>query len=138
MSTAAVTAELRASRPWVLTMSILALCFLAVWFIYIFFMWYFLAPCLPEDPITLQYLFVGFFAQLTLFVGLAIFPFVLLFRYALALFALKDADDASLARAIDLNVRFWRQCSWLMWGAVWLLAYLILGGLLVGAFSGKL
>jgi hypothetical protein len=59
-------------------------------------------------------------------------------HYALALFALKDADDASLARAIDLNVRFWRQCSWLMWGAVWLLTYLILGGLLVGAISGKL
>jgi len=137
MSTAAVTAELRASRPWVLTMSILALCFLALWCLFALAVW-FVPNNFPKNPIGLRYLFLGFFAQLTLFVGLAIFPFVLLFRYALALFALKDADDASLARAIDLNVRFWRQCSWLMWGAVWLLAYLILGGLLVGAFSGKL
>jgi hypothetical protein len=137
MSNAAATAELRASRPWVLTMSILALCFLALWCLFTLAVW-FVPNNFPKDPIGLRYLFLGFFAQLTLFVGLAIFPFVLLFRYALALFALKDADDASLARAIDLNVRFWRQCSWLMWGAVWLLAYLILGGLLVGAISGKL
>ncbi len=137
MSNAAATAELRASRPWVLTMSILALCFLALWCLFTLAVW-FVPNNFPKNPIGLRYLFLGFFAQLTLFVGLAIFPFVLLFRYALALFALKDADDASLARAIDLNVRFWRQCSWLMWGAVWLLAYLILGGLLVGAVSGKL
>jgi hypothetical protein len=137
MSNAAVTAELRASRPWVLTMSILALCFLALWCLFTLVVW-FVPNNFPKNPIGLRYLFLGFFAQLTLFVGLAIFPFVLLFRYALALFALKDADDASLARALDLNVRFWRQCSWLMWGAVWLLAYLILGGLLVGAISGKL
>jgi hypothetical protein len=137
MSNAAATAELRASRPWVLTMSILALCFLALWCLFTLAVW-FVPNNFPKNPIGLRYLFLGFFAQLTLFVGLAIFPFVLLFRYALALFALKDADDASLARAIDLNVRFWRQCSWLMWGAVWLLAYLILGGLLVGAISGKL
>ncbi len=137
MSNAAATAELRASRPWVLTMSILALCFLALWCLFTLAVW-FVPNNFPKNPIGLRYLFLGFFAQLTLFVGLAIFPFVLLFRYALALFALKDADDASLTRAIDLNVRFWRQCSWLMWGAVWLLAYLILGGLLVGAISGKL
>ena len=137
MSNAAATAELRASRPWVLTMSILALCFLALWCLFTLAVW-FVPNNFPKNPIGLRYLFLGFFAQLTLFVGLAIFPFVLLFRYALALFALKDADDASLARAIDLNVRFWRQCSWLMWGAVWLLAYLIFGGLLVGAISGKL
>ncbi len=137
MSNAAATAELRASRPWVLTMSILALCFLALWCLFTLAVW-FVPNNFPKNPIGLRYLFLGFFAQLTLFVGLAIFPFVLLFRYALALFALKDADDASLTRAIDLNVRFWRQCSWLMWGAVWLLAYLILGGLLVGAVSGKL
>lgn len=137
MSNAAATAELRASRPWVLTMSILALCFLALWCLFTLAVW-FVPNNFPKNPIGLRYLFLGFFAQLTLFVGLAIFPFILLFRYALALFALKDADDASLARAIDLNVRFWRQCSWLMWGAVWLLTYLILGGLLVGAISGKL
>ncbi len=137
MSNAAVTSELRASRPWVLTMSILALCFLALWCLFTLVVW-FVPNNFPKNPIGLRYLFLGFFAQLTLFVGLAIFPFVLLFRYALALFALKDADDASLARAIDLNVRFWRQCSCLMWGSAWLLAYLILGGLLVGAFSGKL
>ena len=137
MSNAAATAELRASRPWVLTMSILALCFLALWCLFTLAVW-FVPNNFPKNPIGLRYLFLGFFAQLTLFVGLAIFPFVLLFRYALALFALKDADDASLTRAIDLNVRFWRQCSWLMWGAVWLLAYLIFGGLLVGAISGKL
>jgi hypothetical protein len=137
MSNAAATAELRASRPWVLTMSILALCLLALWCLFTLAVW-FVPNNFPKNPIGLRYLFIGFFAQLTLFVGLAIFPFVLLFRYALALFALKDADDASLARAIDLNVRLWRQCSWLMWGAVWLLAYLILGGLLVGAISGKL
>ncbi len=137
MSPASLASELRASRPWVLTMAILALCFVALWCLLTLAVW-FVPNNFPKDPIGLRYLFIGFFAQLTLFVGLAIFPFVLLFRYALALFALKDADDASLARAIDLNVRFWRQCSWLMWGAVWLLAYLILGGLLVGAFSGKL
>ena len=137
MSPASLASELRASRPWVLTMAILTLCFVALWCLVTLAVW-FVPNNFPKDPIGLRYLFLGFFAQLTLFVGLAIFPFVLLFRYALALFALKDADDASLARAIDLNVRFWRQCSWLMWGAVWLLAYLILGGLLVGAFSGKL
>lgn len=137
MSPASLASELRASRPWVLTMAILALCFVALWCLLTLAVW-FVPNNFPKDPIGLRYLFIGFFAQLTLFVGLAIFPFVLLFRYALALFALKDADDASLARAIDLNVRFWRQCSWLMWGAVWLLTYLILGGLLVGAISGKL
>ncbi len=137
MSPASLASELRASRPWVLTMAILTLCFVALWCLVTLAVW-FVPNNFPKDPIGLRYLFIGFFAQLTVFAWLAFIPLRLLMHFAFALFTLKDDDGASVARAIDLNVRLWRQCSWLMWGAVWLLAYLILGGLLVGAISGKL
>jgi len=74
------------------------------------------------------YFFLGFYGQFTLYVYAAIIPFVGLLRYARALGALKEGDRAGLNRAIELHGTFWRQCSLLMWGMVWLFAYAVAGG----------
>ena len=138
MSLAAATSELHASRRWVLTMALLALFFVALWCLLCSAIW--IDPralAKVEDPSWLRPFMFGFFVQLTVFSFAAIAPFVLLLRYALALFALKDGDRPGLERVVDLNVHFWRQCAYLMWGVVWLFAFVVIGGILLSLLGPK-
>ena len=127
MSIAAVSAELHASRRWVMFMAILALVLLGLWCLVATTAW-FLPDVMPDHRGWQRYFFLGFYGQLTLYVYAAIIPFVGLLRYARALGALKEGDRAGLIRAIELHGTFWRQCSLLMWGMVWLFVYAVAGG----------
>lgn len=126
MSLAAASAELHASRRWMLTMAILALFLLGLWSLVVGISW-FTPGVFPAFTGWERGFFLGFYAQLTLFVFAALLPFLTLLRYAASLFALRDGDRAMLERALELNARFWRQCAWLMWGMVWLFAYALIG-----------
>ena len=127
MSITAASAELHASRRWVLTMAILALVLLGFWCVVTTAAWV-IPGVFPQQAGWEWYFFRGFFAQLTFLAYAAILPFLSLLRYARALAALGTADREVFARAVGLHGLFWRQCSWLMWGMVWLLAYALVGG----------
>lgn len=134
MSTQAAIAELRSSRRWVTTMAILAIILLSLWVIAFTATW-FRPDALQMYDGWMQWFFLGFLAQVTLYAYAAVIPFLNLCRYARSLFALREGDPAGLERAIDLNIRFWRQCSYLMWGMAWLLTYLV-GGSIIGTLLG--
>ena len=134
MSTQAAITELRSSRRWVTTMAILAIILLSLWVIVFTAIW-FRPDTLRMYQGWMQAFFLGFMTQLTLYAYAAVIPFLNLCRYARSLFALGDGDREGLALAIDLNIRFWRQCSYLMWGMVWLLTYMV-GGSIIGTLLG--
>lgn len=132
----AATAELRSSRRWVMTMAILALILLGLWCLFTTAAW--ISPnAMPRYTGAMRWYFLGFVAQLTLYAYAAIVPFANLLRYARSLLSLREGDREGLARAIGLNVLFWRQCSYLMWGMVWLLVYLLGGGIVLTFIAGK-
>lgn len=139
---AELTSELRASRGWVLTMAILALAFCALWCLMVVAGWVMvlsgktLVPPLdgPGWASTLQSTWM---AQLCLVILASPIAFVSLLRYANSLGELRDGDEASLLRALELNRTFWRQACWLGWGAAWLVVYLFGGGMLGMLLWGK-
>lgn len=132
----AAIAELRSSRRWVTIMSVLAIILISLWVLLFTAIWF------RIDTISMytawkHWYFLGFTAQITLFAYAAIIPFINLNRYAESLRALGEDDREGLARVIELNVRFWRQCSYLMWGMAWLLVYLLGGGIIDALIGGK-
>jgi len=117
-------------------MAILAIILLSLWIILFTGIWFSPSSLRLQDGWRQWYL-VGFLAQLTLFAYAAAIPFLNLNRYSRSLLALREDDPAGLEQAIELNVRFWKQCSYLMWGAAWLLTYLIGGSIIGTIFGGK-
>lgn len=117
-------------------MAILAIILLSLWII-IFTATWFRVDTLRMYEGWMQAYFLGFLAQLTLFAYAAVIPFLNLNRYSRCLLALREDDPTGLEQAIELNVRFWKQCSYLMWGAAWLLTYLIGGSIIGTIFGGK-
>lgn len=127
MARAEIHAELRAMRPWVLTMSLVALVLLSLWSVLLILGWisgaFLSAP--PRSTSDLHLLLLA--SQLTAVVLLAPLPFVTLFRFASSLAALNASRPATLRDSLQLNRAFWRQAEWLMWAVAWLMAFAILG-----------
>lgn len=132
----AAIAELRSSRRWVTTMAILAIILVSLWVLLFTAGWFRIDSIRIGDRWS-QWFFLGFMAQVTLLAYAAIIPFLNLDRYARSLRALGEDDREGLARAIELNLRFWRQCSYLMWGMAWLLVYLFAGSIVVTFIAGN-
>lgn len=132
----AAIAELRSSRRWVTIMSVLAIILISLWVLLFTAIW-FSPNAMPRYTGAMRWYLLGFVAQLTLYAYAAIFPFLNLDRYARSLRALGEDDREGLARVIELNVRFWRQCSYLMWGMAWLLTYLVGGGVVMTFIAGN-
>ena len=125
MARAKIHAELRAMRPWVLTMGILALAFTTCWLL--------LAVGLLTSPgiqgsspadVRLDG-HLRLFAELLLVLSLGgLIPFANLLRFGLRLGELRMEDPGSLLRALESQRLFWRQAEWLMWAV--LAAFVIL------------
>lgn len=127
MARAEIHAELRAMRPWVLTMSVVALVLLSFWSVLLILGWQsgaFLSTSTYSAP-DLYLLLLA--SQLTAVVLVAPLPFVTLFRFAGSLAKLDEARPASLRDSLELNRAFWRQAEWLMWAVAWLMAFGIIG-----------
>lgn len=130
MPHAELTSELRASRPWVLTMAWLGLFFIALWCLWTTSIWLaetlFKGGIFPKfDRNWMEWYYKGFFIQLTLYAFAAIIPFVNLLRYAMSLGALQDGLTTTLERSLQLNRTFWTHACYLAWGMAWLVVYMI-------------
>lgn len=128
MARAEIHAELRAMRPWVLAMSVVALVLLSFWAVLLILGWLsgaFLSPSTYESAPDRYLLLLA--SQLTLVVLLAPLPFVTLLRFAGSLARLDETRPATLRDSLELNRAFWRQAEWLMWAVAWLMTFGILG-----------
>lgn len=131
MARAEIHAELRAMRPWVLTMSLVALVLLSLWSVLLIAGWQ-SGAFLSTSPYSAPDLYLLLLAiQLTAVVLLAPLPFVTLFRFAGSLATLDESRPATLRDSLELNRAFWRQAEWLMWAVSWLMAFGIIGLVLV-------
>ncbi len=128
MARAEIHAELRAMRPWVMTMGILALTFLACWLLLAVAL--LVAPGIqghspPEQR--LDFLIRLFAALLLIFSLGGLLPFLNLLRFGRRLGELRTDDPGSLLRAMEAQSVFWRQAEWLMWAVAWLMAFALVG-----------
>lgn len=127
MARAEIHAELRAMRPWVLTMGILALAFMTFWLL--------LAVGLLTSPgiqgsspsdMRLDGL-IRLLGTLLLVLSLGgLIPFANLLRFGLRLGELRIEDPGSLLRALESQRLFWRQAERLAWATLCLLPLLVL------------
>lgn len=128
MARAEIHAELRAMRPWVMTMGILALTLLACWLLLAVAA--LVAPGIQGNSPDMRRLdgFIRILAALLLPVSLAgLWPFANLLRFGLRLGELRAEDPGSLLRSMEAQRAFWRQAEWLMWAVACLMAFAIIG-----------
>jgi len=128
MARGEIHAELRAMRPWVLTMGILALTFLTCWLLLAVVL--LVAPGIQGNSPDMQRLdgVIRLFAALLLVFSLGgLLPFANLLRLGLRLGELRTEDPGSLLRAMEAQRVFWRQAEWLMWAVAGLMAFAIIG-----------
>lgn len=126
MARAEIQAELKAMRPWVMTMGILALTFITCWLLLAVAL--LVAPGIQGNSPESQSLdwFIRLFAALLLVFSLGgLIPFTNLLRFGLRLGELGTEDPGSLLRAMEAQRVFWRQAEWLMWAVAWLMAFAI-------------
>lgn len=126
MARAEIHAELRAMRPWVLTMGILALAFMTFWLLLAIGL--LTSPGIqgssPEELRLDGEMRLGGMLLLVLsLVGLI--PFANLLRFGLRLGDLRTEDPGSLLRALESQRLFWRQAEWLMWAVAGFMALAI-------------
>lgn len=128
MARAEIHAELRAMRPWVMTMSVVALGLLTFWAILLILGWQSgtFHPRYTDNTGFGRYLFL-LAAQVTGIVLLAPLPFLTLFRFAGSLAKLDTSRPSTLRDSLELNRLFWRQAEWLMWAVAWLMAFALVG-----------
>lgn len=130
MPHAELISELRASRRWVTFMAWLAILLIGLWCLFTAYFW--LATALMKGTIAgrfdrawMGWYYKGFFIQLTLLAYAGIVPFIHLLRYAHSLGDLKEDSLVGLEHSLQLHRTFWTQTSYLAWGMVWLLTYLL-------------